>query len=265
MPNSDLPAQQSPLFPPGSDTHPNSFAKFAAQKPVVPPATLPQPVASPPPVSPPNNVTVQVTSPQPAAPQTTATIPVTVTPPVNNTVPVATAPTPPIKIELNISTTPQVVTPTPVKPAEKAQEGVVIDSGAATTQAPAPPQKESLLKKIVHWGAFLSLMSLGVKGFFDSLYFITVEFQHFENGLENHLVETKLVSQLILKAGLLIFGTALCIFFALQLSLLSKRGNKWLTIFTSIAVFFISYFVLQHAGTINVVDVFKEIQQQPVL
>lgn len=259
-----LPSQTPASLTPSASTQPtNVFTKLSAQKTA---DAFPSPTVP--------NVKVAVS--QAAAP-----------PIVTSTTPVAPPPTPapaqqipepatPIKIELNISTAPTVSTN--LQP--KVEEAVIVPqtntaqstvSSSPTQQAipnnqqtPSPvinnsntqPQKkDSLLKKFFHWGIFISLIGLGVKGFFDCLYFITVEFQNFESGLEKELIETTLVSQLILKASLLVFATALSIFFGLQLT--RKGGGKWLTIWSSMAVFAISFFILQYASTINVVDVFK--------
>jgi hypothetical protein len=118
-----------------------------------------------------------------------------------------------------------------------------------------PPSKPKILLK---WVTMFGLTAIGLKGFIDSLYFILVEFQNFEKALEERLVETALVNQLIMKAVLLIFMTALSVFFASQLSLTHAKKLHWLKLIASIAVGVACFFVIQYANTIHVLDVIKQ-------
>lgn len=107
------------------------------------------------------------------------------------------------------------------------------------------------------WFVIFGLAGIGMKGFFDSLYFIFVEFQNFEKALEDHLIETAMVQPLILKASLLVFATALCIFFGMQLTMTKAKHLRFFRIFGSIIVGVACAAVINYAGTINVLDSFK--------
>lgn len=153
---------------------------------------------------------------------------------------------------------PTFIAPTPIPPTPTTtlppQPGFVESIGSPVTPAtPIVP----LPLSIARWVTVLALTVIGAKGFLDALYFNTIEFQNFEKAFEEHLVETQLINQLILKAVLLIVSTALSVFFAMQLSIFSRKGPQWLRVIFSMMIAIICVFVLQYASTIHVVDVLR--------
>ncbi len=123
---------------------------------------------------------------------------------------------------------------------------------------PAEPDTRKIgIKDVLKWGVAFSLAGVGVKGFFDALYFITVEFQNFEKALENHFVESATFSSLITKASFLVFSTALSTFFGMQLVMTNTKRLHWLRLASSVIVGLTAFLVIQYASTINVLDSFK--------
>jgi hypothetical protein len=194
--------------------------------------------------------------PVPTPPQTTG-----VTISVQGSSPPIASPAPTIVTSVSPapSATPALPVVTPIAPPAP----IPVSPKAAVIAVPTPPTetqpkvKHSLVSIIVKWILVVALTAQGLKGFFDSLYFIMVEFQNFEKGVSESLAEPALMNQLMTKAALLIFATALSFFFSLQLTLFQEKGPGKLKMLMSFAIGISCFFVLHYANTINVVDVFK--------
>lgn len=161
-------------------------------------------------------------------------------------------PVAPVAPQQQVMNTPAVQTPLAQPPTTSAPTQANTVIAQATEETP-----RSIPKTLAKWGVTLALTVQGMKGLFDSLYFILVEFQNFEKALEEHRVETTLINQLILKAGLLVFTTALSVFFAMQLSTTNSKQTHWLKIIASIIVGITCFLVMYYANTIHVLDVLK--------
>ena len=194
--------------------------------------------------------------PEAAVPPTTGvTISVQGSPPL---VPPTPTITPSVSPAPTVTPATPVVTPVaPPTPAPVSPKAAVVTVPTLPTAETQPKVKHSLPSIIVKWVLVVALTAQGLKGFFDSLYFIMVEFQNFEKGVSESLAEPALMNQLMTKAALLIFATALSFFFSLQLTLFQEKGPGKLKMLMSFAIGICCFFVLHYANTINVVDVFK--------
>ncbi|MEO8581724.1 MAG: hypothetical protein ABI425_04040 [Patescibacteria group bacterium] len=167
--------------------------------------------------------------------------------------------------ELALNNSPQIPVPSsqphqPLSPVTNfvSEQNQSIPPSATQLTSPAQPAWIASKKAVVaKWLVVIALTGLGMKGFFDSLYFILIEFQTFQKDLENHLINTTDINPLILKAGLLVFATALSVFFGMQLTMTSSRKLHWIKIIASILVGVLCAAVLQYANTITVLSLLK--------
>lgn len=257
-----LAPHQEPTLP--SSQIPTSVSPQTFLKPITPPVlpsdtpVQPTPVDIPKPIEPTNNpsltsnsgqqVTLTITTGANQSSSPTGTLATPVSPIMTPAVPA---------IQINVQS------PSSPTPNQNSNEPIPLENEKNTedtTTLPPPTANEPRKLRVIdvaRWIVILGLSGIGMRGFFDSLYFILVEFQNFEKALEDNFIETTQVNPLVLKAGLLVFTTALSIFFSMQLTMIPSKKLRWFRIFTSIIVGIACTAVIQHANTINVLDTFK--------
>jgi hypothetical protein len=211
----------------------------------------------------PSTIKPDIFQSEPVARQNVANAPTVQTPP--------TPPTTPGQITLTINSTPNATAqtvptnaPQPVVQinvqapnANPTTHTTTTQSQPTSTPALVTTAKAPRLVEILRWVTTIGLAGVGLKGFADSLYFILVEFQNFEQALEENLIETANINPLITKASLLVFTTAVAIYFGMQLSMTSTKKLRLIKVLGSIIVGVCCVLVLQYANTISVLDSFK--------
>lgn len=167
---------------------------------------------------------------------------------------------PPAAQSLNLQ---PVTSPNLPQAAPQAQPGPAVEPPAKSPHQVAEPTPEktqefknkvietriiNVLRVLISGGLTL----IGFKGLYDSLYFIFVEFKQFESALILHELSRGQINVLILKVGLMLFSTAMSLFFALQIALFHhSKLFKWLKIIAGIVVMIISALVMMYASQID--------------
>lgn len=187
--------------------------------------------------------------PIPVIPQAQATIP---TPAVISPVtPPSASPVPPVTPQVPL---PQAAPMATLPPDATEHPAPIIEQHPIQTH-PEEFQKLKTKTKILKFLNIIVTAGLtieGLKGLYESLFFVFIEYQHFEEALVAHEIEGGMINQLALKAGLLIFSTAISLFFAIQMTLNHTKMLKILHIVAGITVAVVTFAVMYYASSIDI-------------
>jgi hypothetical protein len=110
------------------------------------------------------------------------------------------------------------------------------------------------IPKIV--GFLLTLQSL--KGIYDSVYFILVEYPELEIALEQHLIETQLINDFAAKAAITAVSTVISMIFALRLTIMKTKAAKVISTLIGIGMIFVNTFIQQYFSELNSGIIFSD-------
>lgn len=184
-----------------------------------------------PPLTTPDPVQAQAVTPQPAQPAQ----PVAVTPqpqqPVQAPIPIVTAPQPPL----------------------------------ATEDAPEAVERFhqtklfSTIKRIVHTIVTGALTIQGLYGLYKAINFVFFQLPIFEKALSEQQLGEATVNQFAVNAGLLIFSTAVSMFFAVQMAIFHRKSIKIIHIIVGILITILSAYVMREASNLNALELLDPI------
>lgn len=105
-------------------------------------------------------------------------------------------------------------------------------------------------------GFLLTLQSL--KGIYDSIHFILVEFPELEMALEQHLIEASLINDFAAKAAITAISTVISMIFAMRLTVMKTKAAKVISTAIGIGMIFVNAFIQQYFAELNTGIIFSD-------
>lgn len=136
-------------------------------------------------------------------------------------------------------------------------EQIHLANAAVETKAVTTAAEETYSRVLAYVPKIVSglLILQGVRGIYNSLNFILVEFPHLELALENHQIEASQINHFVSKAVVLAVHTFISIMFAMHLAFLHSKAAKIIKISIGIALLLghsaiENYFNQQNSGIV---------------